>query len=545
MKVAATLSTLLFFTAVIIVSVQVATALTPSDVSAIAKKITVRIDSSNDKGSGVIIERKGKVYTVITNWHVVDFKGNYTLTILKDGKEYTYKFNHSQVKKLSGVDLAVFEFTSNQDYILAEKGDSDQITEGKTIYLGGYPAAIEGIPGRNFQFLHGAITSRVQNPQNGYALVYTVEAFQGMSGGPILDEQGKLVGIQGRAATELGGGGIAVFGIPLKTYLQIAGIPTKPSPPIAKKPSPSVTKVSIVSSSSTNFDLWKTLQGHFRPVTSISFSPNGKTLASGSRDMTIKLWNVETGMQTRTLQGHSDQIDSVTYSPDGKILASSSDDETIKLWDVATGREIRTLQGSFFSIYSVTFNPDGKTLASGSEDGTIKLWNVATGTEILSLQGHSSKVSSVTFSPDGRTLASGSVDGTIKLWNVAMGTEIRTIEGHSDRVDSVAFSRDGTKLASGSRDNTTKLWDVSTGREIYIFPSNSSVTAVIFSPDGKTLASGSDDSSIKLWNLETGKEIRTINSNSASITSLTISPDGKTLASGSDDNTIKLWQLSK
>ncbi|MCA2689081.1 MAG: hypothetical protein IM467_09265, partial [Microcystis sp. M137S2] len=112
--------------------------------------------------------------------------------------------------------------------------------------------------------------------------------------------------------------------------------------------------------------------------------PDGKTLVSGSWDNTIKLWNVETGQEIRTLKGHDSVVSSVNFSPDGKTLVSSAD-KTIKLWDVETGQEIRTLKGHDDSVYSVNFSSDGKTLVSGSEDNTIKLWNVETGQEILTL----------------------------------------------------------------------------------------------------------------------------------------------------------------
>ena len=287
-----------------------------------------------------------------------------------------------------------------------------------------------------------------------------------------------------------------------------------------------------------------TLPSHDEEVISVSFSPDGQTLASGSAGDTIKLWNVETGEEILTLPGHDGWIHSVSFSPDGQTLASGSFDHTIKLWDVETGAEIRTLPGHDDSVISVSFSPDGQTLASGSLDNTIKLWDVETGAEILTLPGHDHWVNSVSFSPDGKILASSSSDKTIKLWDVEMGAEIRTLPGHDHSVFSVSFSPDGKTLASGSFDNTIKLWDVETGAEIRTLPGHYySVNSVSFSPDGKTLASGSADNTIKLWDVQTGAEIRTLPGHYYSVFSVSFSPDLKTLASGSNDDTIKLWNV--
>ncbi|MBO1061190.1 MAG: hypothetical protein HEQ14_09750 [Aphanizomenon flos-aquae CP01] len=166
------------------------------------------------------------------------------------------------------------------------------------------------------------------------------------------------------------------------------------------------------------------------------------------------------GNLLKTLTGHSDWVNSVAYSPDGQTLASGSDDKTIKLWDVKTGNLLQTFTGHSNSVRSVAYSPDGQTLASGSDDKTIKLWNVKTGKVLQTLTGHSNWVKSVAYSPDGQTLASGSTDTTIKLWNVKTGNLLQTFTGHSDWVKSVAYSLDGQTLASGSTDRTIKIWQL-------------------------------------------------------------------------------------
>ena len=366
-------------------------------------------------------------------------------------------------------------------------------------------------------------------------------------------------------------------------------------------------------------------------------------------DGTVKLWDVETHENIATLEGHTNTVYSVSFSPDGTTIASGSFDDTVKLWDVATRTNIATLEGHTSLVFSVAFSPDGTTLASGSYDNTVKLWDVATRTNIATLKGHTDWVRSVSFSPDGTTLASGSHDNTVKLWDVVeilrttlvkisgdnqQGTfgstlanplavevrdrdnnpfpgvevtftvtygdgllsgqftvehvttdangratrtftlghdpetntvevsigpklvwtfhavgfspyQITTLEGHRSRSRSVSFSPDGTTLASASDDGTVKLWDVATKQNIATLQGHTwIVTSVSFSPDGTTLASGSGDDTVKLWDVATRTNIATLEGHTSALYSVSFSPDGTTLASGSHDNTVKLWDVA-
>ena len=221
----------------------------------------------------------------------------------------------------------------------------------------------------------------------------------------------------------------------------------------------------ILSGTDSNIIVFK---GHTDAVRSVSFSPNGQLLASGSgidsffgstKDYTVRLWDVETGKHIKTLTGHKEPVGDVCFSPDGQILASGSWDKTVCLWDVETGKLIKILTGHTDDIRSICFSPDGQTLASCGREHIVRLWNVTTGENIKTLTGHTSHVNSVSFNGNGRILASGSHDKTVCLWNVEIGELINTVIGHTDTVNSVSFSPDSNTVVSGSEDGTMLLWD--------------------------------------------------------------------------------------
>jgi WD40 repeat protein len=287
----------------------------------------------------------------------------------------------------------------------------------------------------------------------------------------------------------------------------------------------------------------QTFRGHAGEVTSVSFSPDGKRLASASRDKTVKVWERQTGQEVLTLQGHTQPVLSVCFSRDGKRIASASYDGTVKVWDAQTGQDVLTLKGHAGEVRSVSFSPDGKRLASaGVWDRTVKVWDAQAGQEVLTLKGHPSWVLSVSFSPDGKRLASTSADQTVKVWDTQTGQDLLTLKGHAGEVTSVSFNPEGTRLASASGDKTVKIWDTQTGHEVLTLKGHAvPALSVSFSPDGRRVASASADQTVKVWDTQTGQDLLTLKGHAGEVTSVSFSPDGKHLASASRDKTVKVW----
>jgi WD40 repeat protein len=303
---------------------------------------------------------------------------------------------------------------------------------------------------------------------------------------------------------------------------------------------------------------------HVGEITAVAVAPDSRTIASGSRDRSVKLWDAASGKLLRTLSGHRDAVLSVTFAANGATLYSGSRDGTVRAWEVANGRLVGTFNagppltagGSVNAIAALPVKgADGiATLLMARAVGpanVVQLGRVggAPGEAIPPLAGHLKTVRVLGFSPDGKLLASGSDDGAVKLWDAEDGSLQRTLKGYAMPVTTIAFSADSTQMLTGSEDGIAKVWDLASGKERQELQMNrpgDGVFAVAFAPDGVTAVTGGHGGRtgrdfLMVWNAAAGKLVRTAAGHEAPVTAVAFAPDGRTFVSGARDNTLRVW----
>ncbi|KAJ1957293.1 Lissencephaly-1 [Dipsacomyces acuminosporus] len=319
------------------------------------------------------------------------------------------------------------------------------------------------------------------------------------------------------------------------------------------------------------------LEQHKMPITRIRFHPQYTVLATASEDMTVKIWDSESGDFERTLKGHTKAVQDLVFDNKGAVLVTCSADLTLRVWDVNDEYKcVRTLHGHDHCVSAVCFLGADK-LVSASRDKTVKIWEVATGYCIKTLTGHSEWVRGVSATDDGKLICTASNDQSVRVWDANSGECKFDMRGHENVVEVAKFAPTnaygcirklaglppapkqaqktlengnsngevghGQFVVSGSRDKTLRLWDTTSGQLLHTFVGHDDwVRDFVFHPSGKLLISVSDDKSMRVWDLTTGRCSKNIEASSHFTTCIDFSIVSPLVATGSVDTNVSLWE---
>ena len=294
-----------------------------------------------------------------------------------------------------------------------------------------------------------------------------------------------------------------------------------------------------------------TLKGHSDKVHSVAFSPDGSLLASGSRDTTVRIWNVATGALLHTLEGHTDAVKSVVFDPKGSFLASGSLDGTVRLWDVSTGEIRATLEGDTEGVEGVALSPDGSLLASSSARTptssartTTQIWDLTVVPPRVASEIPRPAAYNTAFTPDGAFLIMKHPDGTVEICSVAAGEVRQRLRG-AHVMTNFASIPGVSLVATTSFDNLVEVWDLDSGQIVRTLAGGAGAPAPIAaSPDG-TLLAFVNEGTLELREVITGDLRLRISGKYNTIRTVAFSPDGSLLAMGRIDHAVQLWDVSK
>lgn len=332
------------------------------------------------------------------------------------------------------------------------------------------------------------------------------------------------------------------------------------------------------------------LPGHGEAVVCAQFSPDGKGLASGSGDTTVRLWDVDTELPLKTCKGHTHWVLCIAWSPDSLKLASACKNGHVLLWNPNTGEQIgKRLTGhkqwvTCLAWRPLHLDPQCRQLASSGKDGDVRIWDTVQGQTLRVLAGHGACVTCIRWG-GGDLIYSASQDRTVKVWRSTDGVLCRTLSGHGHWVNTMALSTDYAlrtscfeprqnckrpasleeqkamaqkryeaalggggveRMVSGSDDFTMFLWQPAEDKKpiARMTGHQQLINQVAFSPDTRMIASASFDKSVKLWCGRTGKYLSSLRGHVQAVYQVAWSADSRLLVSGSADSTLKVWSLS-
>lgn len=280
------------------------------------------------------------------------------------------------------------------------------------------------------------------------------------------------------------------------------------------------------------------MSGHTREVSCVAVTRDGKLVASGGVDRTIRIWDAATRQSTGVLEGHDGEVHAAAFSPDGKLLATGEMYKKLKIWDVAARKELQMFKDIEGAVLGLAFTPDGKRVFAACKDNLARVWTVGSAADAKTLK-HNWAVNGIAVSPDGKLVATIDDDGHVNLWDATTLTPGKTMQ-HASTGRSVAFSADGKTLVTGGGE-MVKLWDVATGAEKA--SAKFDANAVAITHDGAIVVVGTQDNLVVALNASDLSLIWKAEKHERPVTGVAIAQDGKTAFTSSMDYTLRAWKL--
>ena len=287
--------------------------------------------------------------------------------------------------------------------------------------------------------------------------------------------------------------------------------------------------------------LYKTIKDD-RELEAVAFSPDSKLLATGSRDDTLRVYDIEQGTSAGRWKFER-RIETVVFSSDGRYIAAGSRDKRAAVFDLETKQRVGPWLEHGGEVHVVALNEDATLMATGATDGMVRVWEIPDGILRYAYRHNEGKdVRDVQFSPQGKLVLSASDDGTARLWDAENNGELQIFE-HNASVRVARFNRTGTLLVTASEDGTARVWDVESGRpESEPLRHDGAAQAVVFSPDSAFVLTGAEDDTSRLWDIRSGTQVHRWG-HREQVNGVTFSPDGKLAVTASDDKTVRIWEV--
>jgi eukaryotic-like serine/threonine-protein kinase len=279
-------------------------------------------------------------------------------------------------------------------------------------------------------------------------------------------------------------------------------------------------------------------RGHTQAVLGVTWSPDGRRIASASFDGTVQVWNAATGEPAYVYSGHTRPVNAVAWSPDGTQIASAGNETTVQVWEAKTGMPQLTYWGHFGTVEAIAWSPQGAWIASAGFDQTVQVWEATTGKLLFTYENHTDLVRSVAWEPSGTRIASASFDRTVQVWEAMTGRKVQTYRSQAGPMVTVSWEPSGARMASGDTQRV-QVWDVASGSQRWT-ASQAGVNALSWESSGERIASGDAAGEVVVWRASEGGGLFSLPGHRQSVLAVAFSPSGDRIASAGLDSTVQV-----